>query len=58
MMTFEKVVLSVYLPAYTNLYELSKGMNKREFADKFYHIVSNLKQDNNDHPNKTVLIQK
>ena len=57
MMTFEEVVLNVYMPAYENLYNLSKGMNKQEFANKFYHIVSNLKQDNNDHPVGVEIVQ-
>lgn len=57
MITFEELVLNVYTPAYTNLYKLSKGMNKQEFANKFYHIVSKLKQDNNNHPIGIEIVQ-
>lgn len=49
-MTFNDVVLKVYMPAYKDLYKLSKGMNKQEFANKFYSIVNTLKQENEDHP--------
>lgn len=46
MMTFKDAVLNVYYPAYKDLYQLSRGMDKKVFTEKLYFITWNLKTHN------------
>ena len=46
MMTFKDAVLNVYYPAYKDLYQLSRSMDKKVFTEKLYFITWNLKTHN------------